>query len=142
VLDITNSNPVAVALSASQVTFLACDETVTLTVAGVGEGTAEIRFAVNASSTADGVNYVAPADFDVVVTGGDPGREASAIANAFLKAADADQVAACRAANGTNRNQANWDGQLISKVSAQFGDQTFTTAQEQIVIDLVLDLCA
>jgi hypothetical protein len=82
-----------------------------------------------------------PASFTVVVLAAE-GRHAPAIANDYL-ANDADRATleACQDANGTNRNQSNWHGQLINKIAQHFEGRTFAKDEEYIVIDKVHEYC-
>lgn len=72
----------------------------------------------------------------------DGGRAAPAIANEYLReSATPELVEACREANGTNKNLANWRGKLISAVAREFRGQTFGPDEEHVVTDDVEDRC-
>jgi hypothetical protein len=146
-VSVTNTNAAVAAVTSDdledgKIRFEDCGDEIELTVTGVAAGTTEVRFAIAAGSTAEGANFTAPANFDVQVVSPDPGRAAPAIANEYLRThTDADFLASCKGANGTNRNKSNWHGQLITKVADQFEGQTFARGSEGPVMDYVDSLC-
>jgi hypothetical protein len=147
VLDVSSSDA-AVSVTPSQIVFdgdEACEEVRPVTVTGVsgtGAAGALVSFTVNPSSKLkdDSLTQI-DANFVVNVTAPQEleGREAPAIANAYLHASEDNSD--CKAANGTNKNQNNWHGQLISKVAQHFEGQSFAPAQENVVTDYVDGLC-
>jgi hypothetical protein len=141
------SDDSAVTVSPPQLTFTDCDDIRTVTVTGIaptGATGANVTFTVDDDATtlrtgtrrtlneADFVvNVLAPAELE--------GRDAPAIANAYLHASDDNSD--CKELQGTNKNKNNWHGQLISKVAKHFEGQTFVPSQESLVTDYVDTLC-
>ncbi|WP_341360704.1 hypothetical protein V5H98_05930 [Georgenia sp. M64] len=72
----------------------------------------------------------------------DGGRAAPAIANEYLReSATPELLEACREANGTNKNRANWRGKLVSAVARELRGRTFGPDEEHVVTDDVEDRC-
>jgi hypothetical protein len=126
------------------VTFADCAATVQLNFTATSPGTTYYTFPVNTVATvAQGTFDTSAANFVVTVLApeADEGRDAPAIANEYLKGLDGVELEICKAANGTNKNKANWHGQLISKVAHQFEGQSFGPSREHIVTDFVDGTC-
>lgn len=136
------------------VVFESCDDAtgadsvVVLNFAGVSPGTTTFTFSRNAAGTVtnspDATYDTSGATFVVTVLAPQEqvGRDAPAVANDWLhNTATLEQLAACRALNGTNKTGSNWHGQLIGKVAQHFEGQSFSTAQEQVVVDQVKAYC-
>jgi hypothetical protein len=131
------------------VTFADCGSddapaTVELNFTAESAGTTYFSFPVNTGGTvAQGTFDTSAANFMVTVLAPeeDEGRDAPAIANEYLKGLDSDKLEACKLANGTNKNRANWHGQLISKVAQHFEGQTFGPSKEHVVTDYVDSQC-
>jgi hypothetical protein len=141
----------------ASVVFTACEVTVDgvkgpasqdLTFEATSPGTTTVSFPAQSFTT----NHekvtlssfdTSGASFVVTVTAPeeDEGRDAPAIANEYLKGLDSDKLEACKLANGTNKNKANWHGQLISKVAQHFEGQTFGPSKEHVVTDYVDSQC-
>jgi hypothetical protein len=118
--------------------------TVQLSFAATSPGTTYFTFPVNTEETvAQGTFDTSGANFMVTVLApeADEGRDAPAIANEYLKGLSSTQLTACKENNGTNKNQANWHGQLISKVAHQFEGQSFGPSREHIVTSFVNGEC-
>lgn len=141
------AGPAGVAGMPADVTFESCDvdgapATVTLSLTALAPGVTTYTFAEDAGRTnARGTFDTSGATF-VVVVNDEEGRDAPAIANEWLHEVATDaELASCQEANGTNTGQANWHGQLISKVAQFFEGQSFGPSEEHVVIEKVQEYC-
>jgi hypothetical protein len=130
------------------VTLTDCNDTETLTFSAVSPGTTTVTFPVSAvvsnkTGAEPGTFNTSGATFVVTVLAPeeDEGRDAPAIANEYLKGLSSTRLTACKENNGTNKNQSNWHGQLISKVAQHFEGQSFGPSREYIVTDFVDGQC-
>lgn len=152
VLGVDDETDGVITLGAEMVVFEHCTDevdgvevpatrTLTLT-AGSEAGETMVAFYQHEGTFAvAGAHFEIPESFRVVVEA--EGRTATEIANEFLNhLASPEMLLACQAAVGTNGNEQNWHGVLISEVSHQFGDRLFSESEESIVISYLVERCS
>lgn len=141
---------------ADPVVFEACEEVVDgekvaatedMSFTATAPGVVDVSFVKDAATVVDSkvtsaVFNTESAGFQVIILAPEDGRDAPAIANDYLhNVADGATRAACQEANGTNRDKANWHGQLINKIAQYFEGQSFTEDEEWIVVAKVREYC-